>query len=361
MRIFWTVALALVLPGGAGAQTDKRVVEDIVARVNNEIITLSDMQRSKGSLRREVEEDCAGCSQAQIAAQLAEREKSVLKDLIDQSLLVQRGKDMGLNVEPDVIKQLDEIRQKNNIPDMETLERAVTESGLVFEDFKAGIRNRILTQEVIRREVGGRMNFSNEELKKYYEAHQKEFERPEMVYVSELFVTTEGKTPEEIAVQEQRIKVLHERLKNGEELAELAKRFSDGSTAAQGGQLGGFERGKLDKALEDVVFKLDRGQFTEPVRTQTGFLILRVDIRYEAGIQPLEKVENEIMNKLYMDKMQPGLKEYLVTLRAESYILVKPEYADAATINSTPIVEVEPVKAPEDEEGKKKRKRFIIF
>ncbi len=360
MRICWIAILGLLLPAWASAQADKRVVEDIVARVNNEIITLSDLQRGRSSLRREAEEECPSCTPSQIAQQVAEREKTVLRDLIDQSLLIQRGKDMGLSVEADVIKQLDEVRQRNNIPSMEELETQVTKSGLVWEDFKSGIRNRILTQEVIRREVGGRMSFGNDEIKKYYDEHKNDYVRPEMAYVSELFVTSEGKTPEEIVIQEQRARVLHDRLKKGEDFQELAKRYSDGSTAAQGGELGGFERGKLDRLLEESVFQLVRGQFTDVIRTQTGFLILRVDQRYEAGIQPVEKVENEIMNKLYLEKMQPSLREFLVKLREESYILIKPEYADPAVANSTPILEVAPVKAA-DEEGKKKRKRFLIF
>jgi len=353
MKRHWPWLFILLLSSELAAQTEKRVVEEVIARVNNEIITLSDLERARGSLRREVTEDCRDCAQAQLEAMYAEREKNVLRDLIDQSLLVQRGKDMGISVEPDVIKRLDQIRQQNNFPSMEELEKAVNASGMAFEDFKGNIRNGLLTQDVIRREVGSRIIIGSDEVQKYYEAHKNEFHRSEQVYMREIFVSTEGKGEGEIPALEQKARNLLERVKKGEEFSELARRYSDGSTAQQGGELGVFERGQLAKELEDVVFRMERGDLTEVIRTKTGFLILKVEQRFEAGLQPVEKVEPEIMNRLYFQKMQPGLRAYLTRLREDSYVLVKPGYVDAAGVASTPIVEVEP--APE--EGKKSKKK----
>ena len=354
MKTRFCVAM-LFLASTAAAQDGKTVLEEIVARVNNEIVTLSELERSRAALRKEIEDDCRTCPAAEIDKRLKEAEKNLLRDLIDQSLLVQRAKDAGISVEPDVVKQLDQIRQQNNFATMEELEKAVTASGVGFEDFKANIRNRLLTQEVIRREVGSRIHPSAEEIRKYYEAHKNEFNRPEKVFVSELFVTTEGKTEAETRVQEQRARTLLDRVKRGEDFVELAKRFSDGSTAAQGGELGGFDRGQLAPEIDALVFKMNRGDMTDVIRTKTGFLILRVEQRYEAGIQPQEKVEPEIMNRLYMEQIQPRMREYLAKLRGESYVLVKPGYTDSAMVASTPIVEVEP--QAEVEKGKKKKKK----
>jgi len=142
--------------------------------------------------------------------------------------------------------------------------------------------------------------------------------------------------------------------KGGEDFGELAKRYSDGSTAQQGGTLGFFERGQLPPEIEAIAFKMNRGDISEVMRTKTGFLALKCEVRYEAGQQPLEKVETEIMNKLYGEKMQPGLRAYLTKLREESFIQVKPGYVDTAAVASVPILETQPV--PEDEKGKKKKK-----
>jgi peptidyl-prolyl cis-trans isomerase SurA len=355
-RFLWV--LVLLLPVGLAAQQapKKRVVEEIVARVNNEIITLSEYESAKQSLRREAEEECQGCAREKLETMVAEREKNLLRDLIDNMLLVQRAKDLGFNVETDLIKYMDRIRleQKPPLEDLEALCRAVESTGVNCEDWKSNIRNRMLSQEVMRREVGRMISISREEVQAYYDEHKKEFVRPEQVFLSEIFVSTEGKAEGEIPPLEQKANGLRDRVvKGGEDFAELAKRFSDGSTKEQGGQLGSFDRDQLSPELAEKVFKLDRGGLTEVVRTKAGFLILRVDLRYEAGQQPVEKVENEIMNRIYMIRMQPTLRVYLTKLRGESFLQLKPGYTDTSAVASVPIEEVQPV--PEEEKGKKKK------
>jgi peptidyl-prolyl cis-trans isomerase SurA len=334
------------------AQTKSRVVEEIIVRVNNEIITRTDLERSHATLQEEARQDCANCRPEQLQLALADKEKNLLRDLIDQSLLVQRAKDMGISVDTEVVRRLDQIRQQNHIESMEDLERKVNESGTNFEDFKNNIRNQLLTQEVIRREVGSRIIIDHEEIQKYYDAHKQEFQRPEQVYLREIFVSTDGKNDPEIPELEKKAQKLVERVKNGEDFGELAKRYSDGTTAKSGGELGVFERGQLAKDIEDKVFKLNKGQMTEVIRTKTGFLVLRVEQRFEAGLQPIEKVESEIMNRLYSQKMEPALRKYLRTLREDSYVVVKPGYVDSAAVSSVPIEEVT---GTPDEGGKSKK------
>ncbi len=344
------------LPAPA-AEKDKRVVEEIIARVNNEIVTLSDLRNARASMRQDLQEECRNCTAAQINAQVAEREQNILRDLIDQSLLVQRAKDKGVNVETDVVKRMDEVRVRNNLASMEELQKKVEESGMSYEDFRNNIRNNLLLQEVVRQEVGSRIIIDKDEVKKYYEAHKEDFNRPEMVYLSELFVSTVGKSEAEVPALEEKAKKLLERVKNGDDFDELAKRYSDGDTAKDGGNLGGFKRGQLSKELEEVVFKMKAKELSDVIRTKTGFLVLRVDMRYEAGLQPVEKVEGEVMNRLYSEKMQPGMRAFLAKLREESYVVVKPGYVDSAAVASIPIVEVEPTVEPsKDKKGKKTKK-----
>ncbi|MBI3406215.1 MAG: peptidyl-prolyl cis-trans isomerase [Acidobacteria bacterium] len=220
---------------------------------------------------------------------------------------------------------------------------------------------------MIRKEV--RPDIPNEEVKKYYEGHKQEFVRKSRVFLSEIFVTIENKKPEEIPAQEEKAKKLLSRVRDlGEDFNELAKRFSDGTTAHEGGFLGneGFtpfvasEKSAPDtlpKELSDAVFKLKRGDVTDVIKRDNGFLILRVEQRYEEGVQPLETVENEIQSKLYYDKLRPALREYMKKLREESYVQVKPGFVDSAAVASLPIAEVEAAKPNED--AKKKRKKFL--
>ncbi|MGA8766249.1 MAG: peptidylprolyl isomerase [Candidatus Acidiferrales bacterium] len=347
----------LLAPLGASAQAKGSVVEEIVARVNNQIITLSDYQKGAAGLPQEVAQDCQNCSQIQIQSQVADRQKNLLRDMIDQQLLIERAKDMDVSVETDLVKRLDEVRKQNNLTSLEDLEKAVESQGIVWEDYKTQIRNSLLTQEVIRREVGGRMNIGSDEVKQYYEAHKQEFNRPEQVALAELFLSTDGKSPEEISAVHTRADDLHNRLVKGEDFNALVKRYSEGSTAQQQGDLGEFQRGQLSKQLEDAVFTMDKNQFTDVIQTKTGFEILKVLDHNQAGLQPLDKVENEITNTLYRQKMDPAMRTYLAQLREESYVLVKPGYTDTAAVaGATVIQEVAPTP---DAADKKKQKRKL--
>ena len=341
------------------AQDKGEIVEEVVARVNNEVITRGDLANAQKSLQEDARQDCPTCSDAQIQEKVAAGQKDLLRDLIDNSLMIQRGKDVGINVDADVVKRLDEIRQQNNIATMEDLEKQVTASGVDFEDFKNNIRNQIITQEVIRREVGSRVILDHAEVQKYYEEHKQEFVRPEQVVVREIFVSTDGKPESEIPALKKKADGLLDRVKAGEDFGELAKRFSDGSTAKQGGDLGTFERGQLAKNLEDIVFKLDRNQTTDVMTTKTGFLILQVRDHFPAGQQPEEKVDNEITNRLYDEKMKPALRDYLNMLRQDSYVEVKPGYVDTASASS---MAIEETPAGQDDSAKKKGgHRFLFF
>jgi len=341
--------------------TNSKTVEEIIARVNNEIITRSELDHAKETAAEEIEEDCRGgkCSPDEQKTRIEERQKDALKELIDQSLLVQRGKDMGLSVETDVIKRLDSIRIQNNLSSMEDLEKAVTSHGLNWEDFKDNIRKSILQQKVISQEVGSHVNISKEDIQKYYDDHKSEFIRPEQVALREIEVSTEGKKDSELPDLKKKAETALKRVKDGEDFGEIAKRFSDGSTAKQGGFLGVYKRGELSKELEDTVFKMKKNDLTDVLDTKQGYLVLQVLEHYDEGEQALSKVENEIMDKMYSTRMEPKLKEYLKTLREQSYVVIKPGYEDIAGGGNSEIQEVSAT--PEANKNKKGRKKFLLF
>ncbi|HTZ73807.1 MAG TPA: peptidylprolyl isomerase [Candidatus Aquilonibacter sp.] len=341
------LASILILPGRLAAQTDDdkgTVIEEIVARVNNEIITLSDYQKAMAEEPKEVQEQCS-CGGVQLQAAVADAQKNVLRDLIDQQLLVQRAKDMNIDVTTDVVNRLNDLRKQNNLATIDDLQKAVEESGQSWDDFKQQITDNALTQEVISQEVGQQVNIGPDDVQAYYNAHKSEFNRPEEVVLSQILLSTEGKTGAEIDAVQKRIEDLRTRALNGEDFATLAKRYSDDTnTAASGGELGVYQRdGSLQKPIEDAVFALQKGQVTEPIQVKNGFIILHVDQHYEAGLQPLDVVREEIQNKLYQQRMDPAMRTYLSQLREESYVWVKPGYADSGAVpGATVIQEVAP-------------------
>jgi peptidyl-prolyl cis-trans isomerase SurA len=336
-----------------------KTVEEIIARVNNEIITRSELDKARAAAEEDAKQECQGkCTPEQLRTDIEDRQKNTLRDLIDQSLLVQRGKDMGVNVEPDVIKKLDQLRQQNKIDSMEDLEKAVTAQGSNWEDFKNNIRNGILTQRVISNEVGSHINIGKEEVAKYYNEHKGEFVRPEQVALREIEVSTEGKKDEELPELKKKAETALKRVKDGEDFGEIAKRFSDSSTAKQGGFLGVYKRGELSKQLEDMVFKMKKNELTDVMDTKQGYLVLQVLERYEAGEQPLNKVENEITDHLYSERMEPAMRNYLKTLREQSYVVIKPGYQEIAGGGNS---EIQEVSATPEASKKKGHKKYLLF
>jgi peptidyl-prolyl cis-trans isomerase SurA len=338
-----------------------RTVEEIIARVNNEIITRSEYDKARRTAEEDARSECQNrCTPEQLQTDIEDREKHTLRDLVDQSLLVQRGKDMGLSVEADVIKRLDGIRIENKLASMEELEKAVAGQGMNYEDFKNNIRNSLLTQKVIGNEVGSHINISDDEVNKYYEAHKSEFIRPEQVALREIVVSTEGKKPEDLPDLKKKAETALKRVQDGEDFGEIAKRLSDGSTKAQGGFLGVYKRGELAKELEDKVFKMKRKDLTEVMETKQGYLVLEVLEHYDEGEQSLAKVRNEIMDKLYGARMEPAMREYLKTLREQSYVVIKPGYLDIAGGGGSEIQEVSAT--PEATKAAKKgHKKYLLF
>ncbi|HYL85339.1 MAG TPA: peptidylprolyl isomerase [Candidatus Angelobacter sp.] len=337
-----------------------KTVEEIIARVNNEIITLTEYEKAKQSSEEDAKAECQGrCNPEQLRVDIEDRQKNTLRDLIDQSLLVQRGKDMGVSVEADLIKQLDQIRIQNKLDSMEAFEKAVTSEGMNWEDFKNNIRNKILTQRVVSSEVGSHINIPDEEVAKYYEAHKAEYVRPEQVALREIEVSTQGKTPEELPDLKKKAETARKRVQDGEDFGEIAKRYSDGSTKNQGGFLGLYKHGELSKELEDKVFTMKKNDLTDVIETKQSYLVLQVLEHYDEGQQSLPKVKNEIMDKLYNERMEPALREYLKTLREQSYVIIKPGYQDIAGGSGTEIQEVSAT--PEVTKQKKGHKKFLLF
>jgi peptidyl-prolyl cis-trans isomerase SurA len=334
------------------------VVEEIIARVNNRIITLADMEKAKAALRQEITQECTSCTEAQIDDQYNQRSKNLLRDLIDQALLADRAKDLDIKVDTDLIKRLDEVRIQNNLPSMEALQKAVESQGGDWEDYKQQLKDNLLTQAVIRQEVGSRILVSHDEVQKYYDAHKSEFNRPEQVALAEIFLSISGKSAADVAAVHKKADELLKSIREGADFSEMAKRHSEGTTAAQGGELGVFERGQLSKQIEDVVFSLKHDQVSDVILTDKGLEILKVDQHYQAGQQPLAKVEAEITTKLFNLQMEPTLRTYLGQLREESYLVVKPGYVDTAAVNteSESIQEVSPTPDTPSKSKKKKKK-----
>jgi peptidyl-prolyl cis-trans isomerase SurA len=315
-----------VLPTPTPITPNGAVVEDVIARVNDQIITRSEYERAEQGLLQDAQQQNAP------PAEFQDRLNNLLRDMIDQQLLLSKGKELGITGDAETIRQLDEIRKQNHLDSMEALEKAATQQGVSFEDFKRQIRDRAVTGQVVREEVGRSIRMTHAEEVAYYEAHQKEFEQPEQVHLSEILVPTpENATDAQVAEAQAKADALAAKIKAGAKFADVAKASSGGPTASAGGELGDFKRGSLGTVLENATFSLPAGGVTAPIRTRQGFVILRVDSHQQAAVQPLSAVEGEVQNALYADQMQPALRAYLTKARQDAYVDIKPGFVDTGS------------------------------
>jgi peptidyl-prolyl cis-trans isomerase SurA len=371
LRLLLGIGSALLLPSLLTADT---VVEEIIARVNNDIITRSEYNRSREQAKQELQQQ----DPANADREFAEKEKNVLRDLIDQQLLLQKGKDLGITGDTELIKRLDEMRKQMNLETMEDLEKAAEAQGASYEDFKQNLRNQIITQKVIGQEVGQHLALNKDEEKKFYEAHRAEMEQPEQVRLSEILIApiapakpalgpdgkpvplTEAEAEAALAATKARAEDVLDQIHKGGKFSDLAKKYSNGPSAKDGGDLSYFKRGTLSKDLEDKVFAMKAGEVTDVIRTKQGFVILQVAEHQMAGIPTLKEVEPKIQDALYMQKLQPALRAYLTTLREEAAIYYKAGYVDSgASANQT--MPVETASAENSAKKLKKKKKLGVF
>lgn len=381
-KLVLTLTALAFVPSLASAQ---QTVEEIIARVNNQIITKSEYTRSKDQLRDEAkQQDPANADKLYVA-----KENDVLRDLIDQQLLLDKGKDLGFTGDTELIKQLDQMRKEMKLPDLESLQKEAEKQGVSWEDFKQQQKNQIITRKVIGEEVGGHLSITSEEAEKFYEDHKQEMSGPEYIRLSEILVAPKPTTPapdpnappadaatkqaseaEKQAADEAALKVaeakatdLLKQLHDGASFEDIAKKSSDGPSAQDGGALGMFKRGQLAKQLEDTTFAMKAGDITNVIQTKQGFVILKVVDHQQAGVPPFKDALPKIQDALYMEKLQPALRTYLTKLREEAYIKVAQGYVDSGhSANQTePVETVSAKEADAKKLNKKKHKKLGII
>jgi peptidyl-prolyl cis-trans isomerase SurA len=317
--------LAIAILAGTLAAPQVRaahVVERIIARVNSEIITQRHFERERAKLRDELSQQYSG---PELEAKVNDESKNLLRNLIDQSLMVQKGKDQDVNVETNMIKKLDDIRKQDKLATIEDLQKAAEEQGVNWEDFKEQIRRQLTMQEVISRNVGSRIVVTRAEEQKYYEAHKNSFQTAGMIHLAEIMISSEKYKPDEA---DKRAKAAVAELKGGARFTDVIKKYSDAPNADQGGDIGYMKSATLAPNIAAALNKLDINDYTDPIPIKNGYLILRLLERFSPGIPKFEEVETRVQEVLYSDRMEPKLREYLHELRKDSYIFLAPGYID---------------------------------
>ena len=328
------VLLIAALSGEARAQGSTnnfqgtKSIESIIAWVNNDIILKSEYDKRLAEIRQELSAD-PKLKGAQLEEAVKGQSRGALGQMINESLLMQKAKEMGLSADLEVIKAMEKMRQDRKLPSREALEKEIVAQGYTVDEVQENIRTRYLSESVMQREVYSRVTITTDDLRKYYDEHQKDFDKPAGIHLREITVITENRGPEETATQKKKAEDALAALKKGDDFSAVAAKYSESATASEGGDFGFFTKGELSPSLEAIVSKLDKGQVTDVLTVVGAFMIIKLDAKHDGGVLPFELAQKEIQNVLWAKALPPKEKEYLNKLRNEGYIRLAEGYVDS--------------------------------
>jgi parvulin-like peptidyl-prolyl isomerase len=331
----YLVAVAGLVAFAIASQADVVTVEQIVCKLNGDIVTNIELDHDRADLEKQLRAN--GYTGQRLEDAIKAEAPNLLRNKIDNLLLVQKGKELELKVDADVNKYMADLQRQTNTADPEKFQALVRqETGKSYEDFKADLKNNFYVQGVVREEVMRKIQFKTEEVRAYYDEHKDEFQREERVFLREIAISTQGKqdNPAAVAAAEKKAKDLVERARRGERFPELAQANSDSPTAKDGGALDPYKKGELAANIEALVWDKERGTVTDPIKIPSGLLILRVDEHYKAGLASFDEVESEIQNRIMGSRQQAALRAYLTKLREVSFLEIKPGFEDTGAAPS---------------------------
>ena len=310
-------------------------IEQIICKLNGDIITNIDLDHDRVELEKSLRAN--GYTGQRLQDALKTEAPNLLRNKIDNLLLIQKGKELDLKVDAEINKFLADLQRQNNVADPEKFQELVRkETGKSYEDFKADAKNNFYVQRVVSEEVMRKIQFKTEEVRAYYDAHKDEFQREERVFLREIAVSTEGKQndPTALAAAQKKAKDLVDRARRGERFNELAQANSDSQTAKDGGALDPYKKNELAPAILAAVWDKERGTVTDPINIGNALEILRVEDHHKAGLADFEEVEVEIQNRIMGSRQQAALRAYLTKLRDLSFLEIKPGFEDTGAAPS---------------------------
>lgn len=295
------------------------VIEEIVAVVNDDIITLSQYKQYHDSIYQMLRSQFQG---EELEQQYDKVKGEILSNMITELLMLQAAREKQLNVTDQVKATIDNIKKQNNIESDEQLRNELRRQGMDYEQFIRQIEDNILRQAVLFSEVDRSIVIDEAETVNYYRLHPDEFIDPEEYKLRAIYLTSGEIDKEEFEAKK---KEISEKVKAGEDFQALAGQYSDSPMKESQGDLGHFKKGDLDKTLEQAVVKLNVGEVTPWVQAKNGWYVLKLEEKKDSRLMSFEEVKRAIEEKLFTEKRNKKLQEYLKELRGKSYVkILKP-------------------------------------
>jgi peptidyl-prolyl cis-trans isomerase SurA len=303
------VFLVLILTIAAHVNA-ANVVEEIVARIGNEIITRSDLKREEDRLYGELSRRYQG---SELEENFSEQKARLLEFMVNQKLLEQRAAELNLDVSEEVTAAVKRLREESNIPNDEALEAALKQEGSSLKELREDFRRRIIQQRILWNYVQGKVNISEDEIKNYYDQHKNELMTQPHTKISRYTISDENITKEELKTEAD--SVLSE-LRAGKEIDPAAFPHLKVDAGVE------YARSDIDPKIAEILDKVEIGALTDPVEIATGYIIFKVEERKEPQLIPLEEARGRIYNQLLQQRAEKYQKSFMDDLRKRSYVVI---------------------------------------
>ena len=320
----WAAALAAAFMTAAGAAPRAEIIEQIIVKVNGEIITKTEFeQRQVLALRaRKVNADP---NSEELKKAIAEITPQLIVDAVDELILLQRGKDLGYKLSDEQFNQVvSQIRKDNHLDTEEAFLAALKQEGMSMADLRRSLEKQMIISRVQGQDVMQKVGITEEEALAYHAAHRDEFTTPASITLREIQLnvpsTAQGVSAAADQETRERLEEIRRRVKSGEAFEKLAAEVSDAPSRANGGLIGPLTVTELAPALQQMLSGMQPGDVSEPLRTPKGYQLLKLETRTAEEVLPPEQVRDRIAEKLYESKRGAELRKYLAKMRKEAII-----------------------------------------
>jgi len=307
------------------------ILEQVLVKVNGDIITKTDLeQRQVAALRQRLNSqvDAAAMkNDAQLKQLLTEITPQLLVSAVDELLLLQRGRELGLHLGDDQFKQIvANIRKENNLQDDEKFQAVLKQEGMSMDDLRKQLERQMLVEQVQRQEIGSKLTITEEEARQFYAKHPEQFTDPASITLREVFVQV-GSDPKQQQVNvaedeaaSKKAATARDRLLKGEDFAKVAQDLSDSPSKANGGLIGPFSRDDMSPQLQQLIDKMKVGDISPAVRTPRGYQVFKLEALKAEQLQPFDKVRDLISDKVAAERTRVEMKRFVTRLRAQAII-----------------------------------------
>ncbi len=304
------------------------IIDRIVAVVNREVITQSELDEAAQAIKKSRLADPAAATLSATGEPgdlNANLQRDLLNQMIEQKLFQQEAKKSGIRVnDAELDLALKDIEERNRFPNREALKQAVTQENVSWEKYVEDLRNQLTVLKLMNREIDSNLLITDTEVRDYYNTHPEEFELPEQIRLKQILIRIpEGASTEVIERKRQKAEAALAESRKGEDFIQLVEKYSDGAERRAAGDLGAFKKGDLTPEIDRVIFSLKDGDVSPVIQTGLGFHLFKVQVPSDLQKLPFEKVKKEIEEKLLNEKRTALRQKWVDGIWSRSFVEVK--------------------------------------